>query len=196
MKKLIQAFAFILACATSLSATAANPQVELKTNKGAIVLELYPEKAPRSVDNFLQYVKDGFYNGTQFHRVIAGFMIQGGGFDTIMRQKKTRAPIPNEGKNGLRNDAGTIAMARTADPDSATAQFFINLANNDPLNADFPRGDGHGYAVFGKVVKGMDVVQTIGKSTTGIFRSALGVFQDVPDSPIIVESAKLLPAAK
>ncbi len=194
MKKLIQACAFLLACAASLSTQAANPQVELKTNKGSIILELNQEKAPKSVDNFLQYVKDGFYNGTQFHRVIDGFMIQGGGFDAVMSEKKHRAPIPNEAKNGLKNDVGTIAMARTNDPDSASAQFFINLVDNNGLN--YPRPDGHGYAVFGKVVKGMDVVQAIGKSSTGIFRARTGVFQDVPDSPIIVESAKLLPAGK
>ena len=194
MKKLIQAFAFILTLGASLSVGAANPQVELKTNKGTIILELNREKAPKSVDNFLQYVNDGFYNGTQFHRVIDGFMIQGGGFDNVMSEKKHRAPIPNEAKNGLKNDAGTIAMARTNDPDSASAQFFINLANNNGLN--YPSPDGYGYAVFGKVVKGMDVVQTIGKTSTGIFRARVGVFQDVPDTPIIVESAKLLPAAK
>ena len=168
--------------------------IKLHTNHGVISVELETEKAPKSAANFLEYVNARHYDNTVFHRVIPGFMIQGGGFDGVMSEKKPRAPIPNEAKNGLKNDAGTIAMARTNDPDSASAQFFINLVNNNGLN--YPSPDGYGYAVFGKVVKGMDVVQTIGKSSTGIFRARVGVFQDVPDTPIIVESAKLLPAAK
>src|SRR5687767_9314099 len=132
------------------SAMAADPQVDIKTNEGTIRLELYPAKAPKSVENFLQYVKDGHYNGTVFHRVIPGFMIQGGGMNKDMAQKKTRAPIPIESKNGLRNEIGTLAMARTADPNSATAQFFINIADNGFL--DYPGQDGYGYTVFGKVI--------------------------------------------
>jgi peptidyl-prolyl cis-trans isomerase A (cyclophilin A) len=187
MKKLLA----LLSClCLALPVLAANPQVELKTSQGVIVLELDAEKAPKTVENFLQYVKDGFYNGTVFHRVIDGFMIQGGGFTTDMKQKDTRAPIPNEAKNGLKNAPGTIAMARTMDPHSASAQFFINLVNNAPL--DYPSRDGWGYAVFGKVVQGMDVVQKIAKVATG----NAGMHQNVPTTPVVIESAKLLPAQK
>jgi peptidyl-prolyl cis-trans isomerase A (cyclophilin A) len=190
MKKLL---VLLSAFCLSLPATivwAANPQVELKTNQGVIVLELDAEKAPKTTENFLQYVKDGFYNGTVFHRVIDNFMIQGGGFTPEMKQKDTRAQIPNEAKNGLKNVTGSIAMARTSDPHSASAQFFINLVNNSPL--DYPSRDGWGYAVFGKVVQGMDVVQKIAKVATG----NAGGHQNVPTTPIIVESAKLLPEKK
>ena len=183
MKKL---FAILAALAISLPAWAANPTVEMKTNYGAITIELYPEKAPKTVANFLQYVKDGQYNGTIFHRVIDGFMIQGGGFDLGMKEKATRAPIENEAKNGLKNQIGTLAMARKPDPHSATAQFFINLVNNDPL--DYPSRDGWGYCVFGKVTQGMDVVNKISKVSTG---SAMGQ-QDVPTNPILIESVKLI----
>jgi peptidyl-prolyl cis-trans isomerase A (cyclophilin A) len=183
MKKL---FAILAALAISLPAWAANPTVEMKTNYGAITIELYPEKAPKTVANFLQYVKDGQYNGTIFHRVIDGFMIQGGGFDLGMKEKATRAPIENEAKNGLKNQIGTLAMARKPDPHSATAQFFINLVNNDPL--DYPSRDGWGYCVFGKVTQGMDVVNKISKVSTG---SAMGQ-QDVPTKPILIESVKLI----
>jgi peptidyl-prolyl cis-trans isomerase A (cyclophilin A) len=183
MKKLL---VLLSAFCLSLSAIAANPQVELKTNQGVIVLELDAEKAPKTVENFVQYVKDGFYNSTIFHRVIDNFMIQGGGFTPEMKQKETRAQIPNEAKNGLKNVAGSIAMARTSDPHSASAQFFINLKDNGFL--DYPGQDGWGYAVFGKVVRGQDIVQKIGKTATGP--------QDVPRSPIIIESAKLLPEKK
>jgi peptidyl-prolyl cis-trans isomerase A (cyclophilin A) len=191
MKKLLA----LLSClCLALPVLAANPQVEIKTNQGTIVLELDAEKAPKTVDNFLQYVKDGFYNGTVFHRVIDGFMIQGGGFTADMKQKDTRAPIPNEAQKafngGLKNVPGTIAMARTMDPHSASAQFFINLVNNAPL--DYPSRDGWGYAVFGKVVQGMDVVQKIAKVATG----NAGMHQNVPTTPIVIESAKLLPAKK
>jgi peptidyl-prolyl cis-trans isomerase A (cyclophilin A) len=167
---------------------AADPRVELKTSLGVIVLELSAEKAPKTVANFLQYVKDGHYNGTVFHRVIDGFMIQGGGFEPGMKQKATRAPIENEARNGLRNDAGTIAMARTSDPNSATAQFFINVANNDALN--HPRPDGHGYAVFGRVVQGMDVVNRI----KGVRTGNRGPHQNVPMEDVVIESATVLPA--
>jgi cyclophilin family peptidyl-prolyl cis-trans isomerase len=184
---------FLLALAALVSASqalAADPRVELKTNRGAIVLELYPDKAPKTVANFLQYVKDGHYNGTVFHRVIDGFMIQGGGFDKDMRQKPTRPPVPNEAGNGLRNDVGTIAMARTPDPHSASAQFFINLKGNDFLNYKEPTPQGYGYTVFGKVVSGMDIVQGIAKVPTG----NAGPHQNVPREPIVIESASILPA--
>ena len=141
------------------AAADANPQVLMKTSLGEIVIELYPEKAPKTVENFLKYVDDKHYNGLIFHRVIGNFMIQGGGFDKDMKQKATRAPIPLESRNGLKNDAGTIAMARTSVPDSASSQFFINTVDNASLN--FPNPDGNGYAVFGKVVKGIETVKKI-----------------------------------
>ena len=162
-----------------------SPTVEMKTSQGTIVIELYPDKAPKTVDNFLRYVKDGFYQGTIFHRVIDGFMIQGGGFEPGMKEKATRGPIENEAGNGLRNEPGTIAMARTSNPHSATAQFFINLADNGPLN--HPGRDGWGYAVFGRVTKGFDVVQKIGKVATG----SAGFHRDVPVQPVVIESVKL-----
>lgn len=184
MKKLL----VLLSAFCFATAWAANPQVELKTSQGTIVIELDADKAPKTVENFLQYAKDGFYNGTIFHRVIDNFMIQGGGFTPDMQQKPTRAPIPNEAKNGLKNVTGSIAMARTADPHSASAQFFINLKDNSFL--DYPSRDGWGYAVFGKVVQGLDVVQKIGKVATG----NAGMHQNVPTTPIVIESAKLVTA--
>ncbi|AYH44942.1 peptidylprolyl isomerase [Azoarcus sp. DN11] len=168
----------------------ANPVVEMRTNQGTVVLELFADKAPKSVENFLAYVKSGHYTGTIFHRVIDGFMIQGGGFDSAMNEKPTRAPIENEAKNGLHNEAGTLAMARTSDPHSATAQFFINLVDNNFL--DYPSRDGWGYAVFGKVKDGMNVVQKIGKTRTGIARG----MRDVPAEPVIIESVRVVEAAK
>ena len=170
-------------------ALASETQVDIKTSVGTMRLMLFPGKAPKTVENFLQYVADGHYDGTIMHRVIDGFMIQGGGFDASFQQKKTRAPISNEARGGveagLKNDAGTIAMARTSNPDSATAQFFINVADNDFLNSGDPRGDGHGYAVFGKVVSGMDVVNTMAKMPTG----AGGPFpRDVPQQSVVIES--------
>ncbi|AJP48067.1 potassium ABC transporter ATPase [Rugosibacter aromaticivorans] len=180
---------FIILFATlffSLTAFAANPQVEMKTSQGTIIIELYRDKAPQSVENFLRYVKDDFYKGTLFHRVIDGFMIQGGGFTSGMKEKPTRDPIQNEAKNGVKNEMGTLAMARTGDPHSATAQFFINLKNNTSL--DYPKPDGWGYAVFGKVIKGFEVVQKIGKTATG----NAGFYQDVPTTPIVIESVKVL----
>jgi len=174
--------------AGSSGALAADPQVDLKTNFGTIRLELYPAKAPKTVENFLQYVKDGHFNGTIFHRVISGFMIQTGGIDKNMREKKGRDPIPNEAKNGLKNDLGTVAMARTSAPHSASSQFFINGKNNDFLNAANAQ-DGWGYAVFGKVVAGMDVVNKIFKLPTG----SGGPFPtDVPKQMVIIESATLV----
>jgi len=176
--------------AGSPAALAADPQVDLKTSLGTIRLELYPGKAPKTVANFLQYVKEGHYDGLIFHRVIPNFMIQGGGMDKNMREKQTRAPIENEAKNGLKNDLGTVAMARTSAPHSASAQFFINTKNNDFLN--YPGQDGWGYAVFGKVISGMDVVMKIQQVPTG----NAGPYGDVPRQPVIIESATLVAEKK
>ena len=189
---------FILSAAAVVpGALAADPQVDVRTSAGTMRLELYPAKAPKTVENFLQYVRDGHYNGTVFHRVIDGFMIQGGGFAGSFKQKPTRAPVVNEAqgavKAGLKNQAGTIAMARTPDPNSATAQFFINLADNSFLDWGDPRGDGHGYAVFGKVVSGEEVVMKIAKTPTG----PGGPFpSDVPRQAIVIESITLVAANK
>jgi len=174
------------ATAAGSGAMAADPQVDLKTNLGTIRIELYPAKAPKTVANFLQYVKDGHYSGVIFHRVIPNFMIQVGGFDRDMKERKTREPIQNEAKNGLKNDIGTLAMARTNAPHSASAQFFINLKDNDFLN--YPGQDGWGYAVFGKVISGMDVVNKIAKVPTG----NSGHYSDVPREAIVIESATLV----
>jgi cyclophilin family peptidyl-prolyl cis-trans isomerase len=186
---------FALLLATS-SAWAQAPRVEFKTSMGGFVLELYPDKAPKTVANFLRYAGDGFYDGTVFHRVIDGFMIQGGGFDRNMRQKSAGAPIPNEAGMafgaGLKNDFGTVAMARTADPDSATAQFFINVKDNDFLNYREPTRQGYGYAVFGKVVEGMETVVRISKVAT----ATAGPYQDVPQQAVVIESVKLLKPSK
>ena len=190
LKSIGRAAAGLLLALVAPLVLAANPQVEIQTNQGRIVLELYADKAPKTVDNFLQYTKDGFYDGTIFHRVIDGFMIQGGGFTQDMTQKATRAPIENEAKNGLRNDIGTVAMARTNNPHSATAQFFINLVDN--RNLDYPSFDGWGYTVFGKVREGIDVVKKIGQVRTG----NKGGMQDVPASPVVIQSVKLLPEKK
>ena len=159
--------------------------VELHTNHGVIKLELGAEKAPKSVENFLAYVKAGHYDNTVFHRVIDGFMIQGGGFEPGMQQKPTNTPIANEANNGLKNVKGSIAMARTNDPHSATAQFFINVNDNDFLNHSSPTPQGWGYAVFGKVVEGLDVVDAIRKVKTG----SKGFHQDVPVDDVIIEKA-------
>ena len=183
-------FLLVLAFLFSVAAPAANPQLEVKTSQGTLLIELYQDKAPKSVENFLQYAKDGFFNGTIFHRVIPDFMIQGGGFTPDMKQKETRATIQNEAKNGLKNELGTLAMARTSDPHSASAQFFINVKDNAFL--DYPSRDGWGYAVFGKVVQGLDVVQKIARVPTA--RS--GYFSDVPVTPVVIESVKLLPEKK
>ena len=167
--------------------TAAEPRVLLKTSLGDITLELYPDKAPKSVENFLAYAKSGFYDGTVFHRVIAGFMIQGGGFTADLRQKKTRAPIAIESKNGLSNLRGSLAMARTMDPNSATAQFFINTVDNPRL--DYTSDANPGYAVFGKVIAGMDVVEKIRAVETG----AQGPFaSDVPKTPVVIEKVSVV----
>ncbi len=178
--------AFVLlfsACAS------AQPQsVLMKTNKGDIVIELDAEKAPKTVANFLEYVNAGFYNGVIFHRVIEDFMIQGGGFTPDMQQKTPREPVENEAKNGLKNERGTIAMARTSDPHSATAQFFINHKDNP--NLDYPSFDGWGYAVFGRVTEGMDVVDAIAETRTGV----VGGYRDVPRETILIESVSLIQA--
>jgi peptidyl-prolyl cis-trans isomerase A (cyclophilin A) len=178
----------VIALLFSIAAHAANPQVEMRTSQGTLIIELYQDKAPKSVDNFLQYARDGFFNGTVFHRVIPDFMIQGGGFAPDMKQKATRPPIQNEAANALKNELGTLAMARTGDPHSATAQFFINLKDNGFL--DYPARDGWGYAVFGKVVQGLDIVQKIARVPTG----NSGPHQNVPTTPVLIESVKLLPA--
>ncbi|NTV96288.1 MAG: peptidyl-prolyl cis-trans isomerase [Thiobacillus sp.] len=189
MKSLCLAFALFAAGL----AQAANPTVEIKTNMGAIALELYPDKAPETVKNFLAYVKAGHYDGTIFHRVIDRFMIQGGGFDTSFRQKKTDAPIRNEAGNGLKNEPYSVAMARTGEPHSATAQFFINVADNGFLNYRSPDVQGYGYAVFGRVIKGREVVDKIARLSTG----AAGPFDsDVPATAVVMESVRLVEAPK
>ncbi len=170
----------------SAVAAGRNPKVLMETSQGKITIELFKKEAPLSVKNFLNYVKGGFYNGTVFHRVMPGFMIQGGGFTVEMMQKSTSRPIPNEASNGLKNDRGTIAMARTSDPDSATSQFFINLVDNNGLNR--PQPDGFGYAVFGKVIEGMDVVDKIAAVKTGVRRG----MQDVPVEPIVIRSMQIV----
>lgn len=167
---------------TNQAAEGENPMVIMKTSKGDIQIELFPKQAPETVKNFLQYVDDHHYDGTIFHRVISGFMIQGGGFTAEMDQKPTRAPVKNEASNGLKNDRGTIAMARTSDPDSATSQFFINVVDNDGLNRPSP--DGHGYCVFGRVKAGMDVVDAI----RGVRTGRRGYMSDVPEETVLINS--------
>jgi peptidyl-prolyl cis-trans isomerase A (cyclophilin A) len=182
----------LLACAAlSLGATAvaaqnAAPRVALETTQGRIVIEVAPKEAPKTVENFLAYVKAGHYDGTVFHRVISTFMVQGGGFSADMTERPTRAPIPLESRNGLKNERGTVAMARRSDPDSATAQFFINVVDNPRL--DYPSFDGNGYAVFGKVVEGMDVVDKIRDVPTG----NRGPHQNVPLTPVTIKSARVV----
>jgi peptidyl-prolyl cis-trans isomerase B (cyclophilin B) len=165
-----------------------NPKVSIETNKGTIVVELFADKAPETVANFMQYMNDGFFDGTIFHRVIPGFMIQGGGFTADMSQKPTRDPIKNEAANGLSNEVGTLAMARTPNPHSATAQFFINVKHNRFLDFSSETQQGWGYAVFGKVVEGMDVVQAI----EGVATGNKGMHQDVPTEPVVM--TKVSPA--
>lgn len=188
--RLLTTLSFLFTVAAH-SANAANLQVEIKTNFGNIIFELYPDKAPKTVENFLGYVKDGHYKGTIFHRVIPGFMIQGGGFDKTLKQKPTRQPVENEAANGLKNETGTVAMARTSDPNSATAQFFINVANNAFLNYTAPTQRGYGYTVFGKVIQGMDVVNKIVAIPTGPSGPFPG---DVPKQTVIIEEIRLLTA--
>ena len=171
---------FIFSILLCNSAFAAGQQIEIKTNLGNILLEIYPEKAPKTVNNFLGYIKEKQYEDTIFHRVIPGFMIQGGGFDKAMKKKPTRQPIENEADNGLKNEIGTIAMARTGDPHSATSQFFINVKNNVFLNYTEPTQRGYGYTVFGKVINGMDVVNKISEAPTGR--------RDAPKEMIVIKS--------
>ena len=186
----------LLLAAITLSWSSANvlagTQVRLDTSLGPITLELANDKAPKTVENFLAYAREGFYNGTIFHRVIDGFMIQGGGFTADFQQKPTRAPVKNEADNGLKNLRGTVAMARTSDPQSATAQFFINVKDNPALDYRSPDPQGWGYAVFGQVIGGMEVVDKIRQTPT----SAGGPgnrFRDVPTTPVIIQSVTMLP---
>ncbi len=186
MKHIFKLIFIFLLSFTSLNIYAEeNIKFVIDTSKGNIVIETYPKKAPITVKNFESYVNKGFYNNTIFHRVIDGFMIQGGGFTKDMAQKQTDAPIQNEASNGLKNEKYTIAMARTSIPDSATSQFFINVNNNNFL--DYPGQDGAGYCVFGKVIEGQDVVDKIAKVTTG----SSGMHQDVPNEPVIIEEASV-----
>jgi peptidyl-prolyl cis-trans isomerase A (cyclophilin A) len=171
---------------TAASAQGPAPRVALETSQGRIVIELAPKEAPKTVDNFLAYVKAGHYDGTVFHRVIPTFMIQGGGFSADMSERPTRAPIPLESQNGLKNERGSVAMARRGDPNSATSQFFINVVDNPRL--DYPNPDGNGYAVFGKVVEGMDVVDKIKEVPT----ATRGPHQNVPVTPVTIKSARLV----
>ncbi|MGB7567168.1 MAG: peptidylprolyl isomerase [Chitinivibrionales bacterium] len=190
MKKvLVCAVAIALLSTLSINAApgAAKPRVRIETTQGVIVAELYPQAAPRTVENFLQYVKDGFYDGTIFHRVIKSFMIQGGGFTKDMQEKPTRPPVVNEADNGLKNDVGTLAMARTGDPNSATAQFFINTKNNDDLNFRSKDVQGWGYCVFGKVISGLDVVKLI----EGVATASQPPYDDVPKTPVVMTKVTL-----
>jgi len=193
MNRLFSLFALFPLAVVSTGAggkePAAHPHVRFTTSMGVIELELNPQKAPETVKNFLGYVESGHYNGVIFHRVIRGFMIQGGGFTPGMKEKSTRAPIQNEANNGLKNDAGTIAMARTSNPHSASAQFFINTVNNPNLDHRGQNPHGWGYCVFGKVTKGMDVVKQIEAVATG---RAAG-HQDVPTQDVVIEKAEVLP---
>lgn len=179
----------LAACFFAFGAIAApNPQVVLETSLGTITIELDQAKAPKTTANFIQYVTDGFYNGVIFHRVIPGFMVQGGGFTPDMKQKQTRSPVPNEADNGLANMRGTIAMARTSAPHSATAQFFINHKDNTFLNHRDKSMRGWGYCVFGRVISGMDVVDAIAGKPT----HTVGMFQNVPVDPIVIKNATLV----
>ena len=187
MKSPFVVIASLLAVLCSLPAAAQPPRVLMQTSMGGITLELDADKAPKTVENFLDYVDDGFYDGTIFHRVIADFMIQGGGLTPDMQKKATREPVENEAKNGLKNQRGSIAMARTNDPHSATAQFFINHKDND--NLDYPSFDGWGYAVFGRVVDGMDVVDAIAAVPTGMRAGR----RDVPKQTVLIESVRRIP---
>jgi cyclophilin family peptidyl-prolyl cis-trans isomerase len=188
-RPLLFATALSLACSIAI----AGAQVRLDTSLGPITLELADDKAPKTVENFLAYAREGFYNGTIFHRVIGDFMIQGGGFNTDFQQKPTRAPIANEADNGLKNLRGSVAMARTGDPNSATAQFFINVKDNPNLDHRSPTPQGWGYAVFGKVVGGMEVVDKIRQTPTGNGGPG-GRFSDVPTTQVVITAVTLLPA--
>lgn len=186
MRKLVG----ILCVFIAASASANYPQVEIKTSEGNILVELYPDKAPKTVDNFLIYVKNNFYKGTIFHRTINRFVIQGGGYTPDLKSKETLPPIPSEATNGLTNEKGSLAMARAYDPNSATSQFFINVDRNRFLNHHKPHPDYYGYTVFGKVIEGMDVVEKIAALRT---TTAGPYFQDVPIENVIIEDVKLVP---
>lgn len=192
MKDLLKYALFLILFLTQLGhadmTTSQTATVQMHTSKGQITLELYPDKAPRTVENFVTYTREGFYDGTIFHRVIPGFVIQGGGFIPDMTEKPTHEPIRNEANNGLKNEPGTIAMARTQDPHSATSQFFINVKDNAPLNFSSQTPSGWGYTVFGKVTEGMDVVNAIVNVPTGNH----GPHQDVPVEPVIIEKAVIV----
>ena len=188
LRKQILLFVFISFFMITTNSQAETTMVKMDTNHGAIMLELDAENAPNTVANFLSYVEDGFYDGTIFHRVISNFMIQGGGFTEDMAQKTTNDPIDNEANNGLKNDVGSIAMARTGDPHSATAQFFINVKDNDFLNFSSESPQGWGYAVFGKVTEGMDVVNKIKDVPT----TTKGPYQDVPSETVIIEKVTVV----
>ena len=197
MWNVVRLFACVMAllmtlpgCSQAGSEPKGGPVVLMSTSMGDIKIELYEKEAPETVKNFLAYVNDKFYDGTIFHRVIPSFMIQGGGFTEAMEQKPTKPPIKNEADNGLKNDTGTLAMARTSDPDSATAQFFINVKDNDFLNRDKAQ-DGVGYAVFGKVIEGIDVVHKIERVQTG----RKGTYGDVPVEAVVIKSVTVVPPA-
>jgi peptidyl-prolyl cis-trans isomerase A (cyclophilin A) len=190
MRKLIASL-FVITSLVASAASLAGPKVEFKTTMGNFVVELDSEKAPKTTANFLNYVNSGFYNGTIFHRVIDGFMIQGGGFTADLTQKPTNTPVVSEAQNGLKNDVYTIAMARTSDPDSATAQFFINVKNNEALN--YPNAMGNGYTVFGKVISGTQTIDAIRKIPTMIASAPkMGRLSDVPSKTVTIESAVVL----
>jgi peptidyl-prolyl cis-trans isomerase A (cyclophilin A) len=190
MRKLFVALAVVVSCVASQAAFA-GPKVEFKTTMGNFVVELDDVKAPKTTANFLHYVKSGFYNGTIFHRVIDGFMIQGGGFTADLNQKPTDAPVVSEAQNGLKNNRYTIAMARTSDPDSATSQFFINVNDNAAL--DFPNAMGNGYTVFGKVISGTQTIDAIRKIPTMVAPAPrMGRMADVPSKTVTIESATIL----
>lgn len=191
LKTLVYLILFLsttLSFATEKNMSNTHTKVKLTTSLGEFVIQLEDEKAPVSASNFIAYVKQGFYNGTIFHRVIPGFMAQGGGFDAAFKQKDTNAPIKNEADNGLKNKRGTLAMARTNDPNSATAQFFVNYKDNSFLDHTGPTPSGWGYAVFGEVTEGMDVVDSMAKQATG----NRGMHQDVPKTDIVIEKAEII----
>ena len=186
--KAAKLFASLFGLLLSLPVLADNPQVEFHTNMGIFVVELYPDKAPKTVENFVGYVNSGFYEGTIFHRVVNKYVVQGGGLGPDMRPKKTLAPIPNEADNGMKNQRGTLAMSHKFDPHSATSQFFINLSNNKILDYYQPDAAHMGYCVFGRVIKGMDVVEKISQTPTKVH----GRVADVPETPIVIEKAAVL----
>jgi peptidyl-prolyl cis-trans isomerase A (cyclophilin A) len=190
LKRILLIITLCLTAATAMATdppAGKNPVVLMETSLGNVKLELFQKSAPVSVGNFLDYVNSGYYSGAIFHRVIPGFMVQGGGMTADLKPKATKAPIKNEADNGLKNDRGTLAMARAGDPDSATSQFFINVVNNGGLNRPSP--DGFGYAVFGRVIEGMDVIDKIVKTPQ---KQLNAVFQNVPETPVVIKSMKVV----